>query len=82
MRVLLIFLLLSGAVAAKDWKSHLSPRLKAKFASMLREDWDPKKEVELTPQERADWRREAERIRKEAEEKRQKPPAKETPAKK
>lgn len=82
MKIVVILLLLSGAVAAKDWKSHLSPRMKAKFEPMLREDWDPKKEVEMTPQERVEWQGEADRIRKEAEEKRQKPPAKETPAKK
>lgn len=56
MRTLLLLLLFTSCATADDWAHHLSPRTREKFAPMLREDWDPKRDVQLTDKEKAELR--------------------------
>lgn len=41
-----------SAAGADNWTEQMSPRLKEAFRPMLRDDWKPQREVELTPSER------------------------------
>jgi hypothetical protein len=52
MRILLLGLLLCCSAAADNWPQNMSPRMREKFAPLLRHDWDPRREVELTPKEK------------------------------
>ena len=55
MRIAILCLLLTAAGWCEAWTRHLSPRMHNAFKPMLRSDWDPRKEVELTPQERREF---------------------------
>jgi hypothetical protein len=50
--ILWLALLTSGAVGAEDWTRHMSPRMREAFAPMVRSDWKPQREVELTGKEK------------------------------
>lgn len=51
MKYLLLFLLFTPALADEP-NRHLSTRLREAFREMLRDDWKPQKEVELSDSER------------------------------
>ena len=55
MRTLFLCLILTLTGWSEEWTQHLSPRMRTAFGPMLRSDWDPRKEVELTPQERREF---------------------------
>ena len=64
--VALTLLLLSSPLWAKDrtqdWTRQLSPRMQKAFKPMLADDWSPRREAELTPQEREGLRKAAPNI--------------------
>ena len=59
-----IALLLCAPACADDWKDKLSPRMRASFKDMAREDWKPQKAATLSEKEKNELRNLWETLRK------------------
>ena len=62
----LLLLALTAPAGAKDWTDNLSPHMKKAFQPMLKPEWSPRKEVELTETERAEFQKNFPRVQEQA----------------